>query len=163
MNIVDKLILALLVIMLPIGFLVSYKILAEGDLPGKETSIDAKKLKQMVDRYSQLEEYTMPKQKFVVSSVSYASESGFLSVTGVAPSSQATIMMSATVLPHNDSEKELVLGNSIDAFAVSPKNTGAFEFVYPVDISSSVVEIRLEQEEVVRTIRFDLEKKVQLL
>ena len=165
MNLIDKILIAILVILLPVGILLSRYILTNDISPNEELVIDAKKLKAMINEFERIDKETNALSKdFVMSSVSYATESGSLIVKGTAPSSSMNVMMSATVLPSKDLEEEDgVLGSIVENYSILVKRDGSFLINLPIENSQNIVEIRLEQEEVVRTIRYDLNKKIQTL
>jgi hypothetical protein len=102
----------------------------------------------------------------------YASDSGVLKVSGSAPTGQAAVLISATVLPSptgavgqqgTPKADESVKGSKVELLSVQPDSTGLFTFEYPVGkVAEGVVELRFEQKESVETVRFDLKTKTQV-
>lgn len=171
MKTVDRILLSILVLLLPVGLLISYQLLSS-PINKDELVIDAEKLKVMVENYSNMEINNEPKKEIIVSSVSYASKSGIISVSGNAPSSEASVYMSVTVLPPKPSptptvntlakNDQLILGRSVNTLSFETESDGSFLIDYEIESLTTIIELRLEQEETIKTIRFDLDKKEQI-
>ncbi len=170
MNLVDKIILGLLVVILPVGVFFSYRVISN---EGEETSsdyvgIDEAKLEDLVNKLSTQKTPVVaePKAKPIsISSVVYSTESGKLKVAGSVPEANAAVLVTATVLPHGeDDEEDTVKGLIVETVPVLPTDKKAFMYEYEVDEDelTGMIELRIEQNDSVRTVRFDLEKREQI-
>lgn len=166
MGMVDKILLALMIFLMPLGLLVTYKLFPSQE----ETEQKQVELEKKIDGLmAQISAANVPVAKPVstiqLSQVVYASESGTLKVAG-AGQSGAAVMVSATVLPASKDEKDksAVKGHQVEVFSVETNGKGVFSFEYDVGrLSEGIVEMRFEQKESVQTVRFDMAKKQQII
>lgn len=164
MNSVDKILLGLLVLLLPIGIWVSHALLTQNTSSVEKVQVGGVKLKEMVGRFSKLAlSAKEPTDQLIVSRITYATQSGKINLEGKAPSSEMTVMMSVTVLPPEAENSDDILGFEVEHVTLPTSKTGAFKAAYPIIRNGGgIVEIRLEQNEMVKMIRFDLDKNIQL-
>lgn len=173
MKIVDKILLAMMVLMLPLGMFASYKMFPKGDVLAEQD----KKLEEIDKLINELNSKTASlnnapkKTPITLTRVTYASESGTLRAEGTAPVKSATVLVSATVVPPAPKPAELggsddvrVFGTKVDTVSVPTATNGTFAFEYEIGSQTDgFVEIRFEQKDVVETVRFDLKDKKQVL
>lgn len=171
---VDKLLLLILVAVLPIGLMASYQLFPkEVASPKKQEEVE-KKLDTLVQQLTVTAQQKSEEAKPIqFGQVSYASQSGVLSVSGTAPAGNAAVLVSATVLPVANptsspglkkTESELIKGSKVEVVSIQPNANGVFKFDYEVGkVSSGIVELRFEQLDSVKNIRFDLATKKQLI
>ena len=172
-NLIDKILLGLLIMLLPIGLVISSKFLVEDQLENQTAAaaLDAEKLQAAInDAVRQQQPVVVTPKPFAIAEVSYASESGIFQMKGTAPAAASNIVMSVTVLPPAGSltiEEQIgsVKGVEVQTLSVIPEDDGAFVFAQEIkeDLQTGVIEIRLEQNDSVKTVRFDLAKRKQLL
>lgn len=181
MKLVDKLLLGILVVFIPVGlFLSQWLLTPQQNTTSSEqttsTSVDVSKLEQLI---RQTVSQSVPKQEapptFSISSVSYASESGILKIEGTAPQPQGSILVSATLMKNPSDinsldidtaiETDLKTGIPVQVYSVQPGENAFFVYEYEVSTENlnSVIELRLDQNLSTKTIRFDLEKKQQVM
>ncbi len=158
---IDKFLIFLLVITLPLGLFAAYRI--QKQAAGKQ--MDEQRATQIDEALNQIEQAlerpAQPSQpKISISSVNYASDSGKLEVTGIAPQPEAQIIVSAVVTSSSKSEgNDKVLGERVDVVAVAPQPDGTFVFKYPIeDESSQAIELKFEQNGAISSIKYDLVK-----
>jgi len=173
MNLIDKLLLVLLIVIGPLGLVGAYVMMGqEGESLESTVAIDEAKLEELAARLSNQQAATVaaPTPKpFMLASVGYASQSGELVIKGKAPEGTASVMVTATVLPTSEElakleEGEAVKGSQVETESVVPKTDGEFSYGYDLGrATKGIVELRLEQGESVKTVRFDLETRKQLL
>ena len=172
MNWIDKILLVMLIGMLPLAVVATYVWME--DETGQEENLkalDAAKFEALVNQAQSRQTAQLPPspKPFRLAQVEYASESGKLSVAGTAPQGQASVVVTATVLPRDYdvdelSSAETVKGMGVETFVALPKSDGEFELELDIDKkhSEGLVELRLEQETSVTTIRFDLKEGKQV-
>lgn len=160
----DKIVLLLLILTLPVGVVVAQRYGRAGS--GVESEETVKKVDALINQINQSNQQpaaAAPQQAFSISTVHLATESGTLMVTGVAPKTNAQVMMSAVVTPIGGTKTQTtskktasdsaeptevpVLGDSIETHAVSVEAGGVFVINYPVeDIDATQkIELHLEQ------------------
>jgi hypothetical protein len=174
MNLIDKLLLGSLVILLPIGLILSQRFFEEEAAPQQQAeSLDTAKLEELIKQTVAQSQPKIDKPaSFQIASVTYASESGSLRVVGTAPETTSSVMVSAIVLPKATPAPsgqtqlvEKVQGTKVELESITPKPSK--EFVYEYEISpgqlNGIIELRLEQNQSSTTLRFDLEQKKQVL
>ncbi|MGI5827895.1 MAG: hypothetical protein ACOX6V_02615 [Patescibacteria group bacterium] len=175
-DIVDKILILLLVLMLPLSiFLTShYKDKLEGE---DLEEVKMQKIDKAIDQIKTTvaSEKKPPVTPITIESVTYASTSGELKVKGKAPNNNISVMVSATVTPPATSAKtasdsaetvgsseEAVLGETVEVLAVKPDTEGEFTFVKKLDPEDvGVIELRLEQLESEVTIQYNLQEEDQ--
>ena len=176
MNLIDKLLLGLLVLLLPIGLAISLMVFPSNNSSAEVAGVqlDEENLKALIQETVQQNQPVQEKpQPISITQVRYASESGTLKLSGSAPSEIASVLVSATVIKPDstenviadDDEKSAVKGSSVETFSVLPETNRSFEFELLIDEedANGVVELRLEQDESIKTVKFDLQKKKQIL
>lgn len=167
MTLIDKLLFALLIIMLPLG-LVAAKMVNDSKQLSTIPAQQQQEITALIEKIESAQAGGNPgqvnSQPFTISAVVYASEAGTLTVSGTAPSARSLITVSATVLPSKETvdADELVLGNNVEIKAFSPDPSKSFMFTYPVEETAAEVELRFEQNASVHTIRFDVVSNKQI-
>lgn len=171
MQLIDKILLALLIILLPVGILASRKITGgnEASGTGDERVQQLKKIESLLNELS--EESLSPQMsnitqdlpmEIVISSVDYSSDSGLLRLSGTAPTDEMAVMISTVVFEEVDEEANSavsnigVLGETVTTEAVMPRDGGAFSYQHIIVDTVGVVELRVEQDRSVETVRYDL-------
>lgn len=165
-NLIDKILLASLVLMLPIGFFLAQWLFSESE-ETEMAGIDIAALEQMIQQSlsaSQAEPAPTPRP-INIGAVSYASDSGYITVAGTAPYPQATVLVSATVLPlepetpqqTGDSSPASVQGQRVEVFSIQPESDGNFTYSYliPRSARTNLIELRFDQDTSTKTIRYD--------
>ena len=171
MKVVDKVLLAMMVLLLPLGVFASYKMFPQGDVLAEQD----KKLAQIDNLINQLNQKTAgvngtANVPITLTRVTYASASGTLRVEGTAPGKKSSVLVSAMVLPPAPAPAELgggtdsrVYGTKVDTVSVPTEGNGTFAFEYDVtELTQGIVEVRFEQDSLVKTVRFDLKTKKQV-
>lgn len=172
MNWIDRLLLFLLISLLPLAVIGTFVYTNRAGSQEDLKALDAEKFEQLVNQVKQTNQaaLSVPTPKpFFLAQVAYASESAELRVKGTAPDSKASILVTTTVLPRNTTVAELdddeyISGSRVESFSTQPQSDGQFEFVYEIEPGreEDIVEVRMEQDQSVNTIRFDLKDKKQL-
>lgn len=167
MNLLDKLLLVLLLLMLPLGVVASKKLLG-GSLTADKPS-EFEQLGQTLEKIADKQKTpgsAIP--EIGITGVVASSESGMLTVAGVAPSESTTVTVTATILPTATAEtgtqkkSDEVLGQTVEIKAIKPKAGGSFSFNYPVRGVTGVVELRFEQGMSVTTVQYDMKERKQI-
>lgn len=176
MKVVDKLLLVLLIGLLPLGVVIAQWI-GKNYVQETESSstMDIEKIesviKQSVAQNQPKPEVNPP---FTITSVTYASESGIFKVMGKAPSPHGSILVTIGKFSLNSkqsptpSPKQTPLNSGIpvETYSILPDtSSGSFTYEYPITAKEieSIIEIRLQQNESSKTIRFNLVEKKQVL
>jgi len=174
---VDKILILLLILMLPISVVLTSTYRSEADEKSQLQAEEVKlqKIDQALDQIkttvaSDQQSKTLPIE---IASVTFASASGELKVKGKAPLGNLNVMVSAVVLPAEKlkplpeektasgsaetEDEEAVLGDAVEVVAVKPNEEGEFAFVKKVDPDEvSLIELRLEQADSEVTIQYNL-------
>jgi hypothetical protein len=180
MGIVDKLLLVLLLLLLPVGIFVASTLSkqTEGKSADGSSLTDAatvEDLKKMLESM-QNQPKSAPKDALnpiEVTSVAYASDSGRLQVAGLAPQAQVAITVSATVLPPESllpqeinasaSADSNVLGHAVDVKSIKPASGGSFVYEYALPRNEGLVQVTLQQGQVTKVVQFDIKANKQIL
>ena len=163
MNLVDKILLVLLVLMLPLGLGISYLIYTHNqeDKTDESLLIQQQKLDNIANQLSAQNQSKKPKS-FSIGSIKYASSSGSLEISGKAPGEGASVLISATVLPVDEQGVDKIKGSQVTTVSIVPEIDKSFIYQFPTRQKKGIVELRLVQNESVTTIHYDLEKKEQV-
>jgi hypothetical protein len=161
MHLVDKLLLVLLLLMLPLGVVASKHFFTGTSTETKPSEYEqlGETLQQIANKQQTPKEET---SKIGISGVVASTQSGVLTVTGQAPSETMTVMVTATILPvagsapTQSSKSDDVLGQTVEIKAIKPKAGGTFSFQYPIEDIEGVVELRFEQGTSVTTVQYDV-------
>ena len=183
-DIIDKVLVVVLVITLPIGIFVSAHMQESADV-AKAEQIEQEKIGKLNQTLEELKaasaKETVVKapeiEPITIRSVVYASDSGKLRVEGTAPGTNLNVMVQAVVTEKakptpkpkkvvkqasgsaNVAVKEddsSVLGEAVDVVAVKTDDTGNFTLVREVDTDEvTLVELRFDQAESTATIQYD--------
>lgn len=179
MGIVDKLLLVVLLLLLPVGIFVAATLTRQSDAKeGKNISgqdaATVEDLKKMLESM-QSQPKTTPKESasIEVTSVAYASDSGRLQVAGLAPQPQLAITISATVLPPESllpqeinasaSADSNVLGHTVEVKSIKPAAGGSFVYEYSLPRKDGLVQVTLQQGQAVKVVQFDIANNKQTL
>ncbi len=180
MGIVDKLLLVLLLLLLPVGIFVAATLSKQSDAKST-TGISAKDAATVEDLKKMLESMqSQPKSApkdvaspIEVTSVAYASDSGRLQVAGLAPQSQVAITISATVLPPESllpqeinasaSADANVLGHAVEMKSVKPAAGGSFVYEFFLPRKDGLVQVTLQQGPTTKVVQFDISANKQIL
>lgn len=166
MHLIDKLILAALILMLPIGFFISRMLIAEEEeaTPAVDIAAIEQAIRQSVSQ-AQPEPVKIP--EITIAVVSYASNSGTLTIAGKAPFPQATIWVNTVFLPLAETQTGVVTQTNAtptpapvqkaEVYSVLPSSDGNFTFSYDIPRASreNLIELRFDQDASTKTIRFD--------
>jgi len=173
MGIVDKILLLILVFLLPLSLVVTYKYFPTEDLSSKKQQELEGRVEGLIQQLTvAANEQKKETQTIKLSQAIYASDSGTLTVAGSAPTGNAAVLVSATVLPSNKpttvkagakTTADNVKGSKVETVSIQPDKKGLFKYEYDVGrISDGVVELRFEQGTNVETVRFDMATKKQV-
>ncbi|NMC35698.1 hypothetical protein GYA49_01495 [Candidatus Beckwithbacteria bacterium] len=165
----DKILILLMVLILPVGIYTASKYAGQLDEPKEEqVQIAEEKLNEAV---AKIQEAAVPQQEepkiapIEIADVSYASESGELIVSGAAPAANLNVMVSAVVTPstyntktkNKDGSGESVLGEQVEVHAVKTDSVGHFTYKRKVDVKDiDLIELRFEQSESSATVQYNL-------
>lgn len=160
MKLLDKLLLASLILMLPLGLGLAMWLFEE-EPQGESTAVDVQALEEVIKTsVSQAQPPAAPPTpEITIGTVSYASESGILTVAGRAPSPQGNILVSLTLMPQQPkpSPSPSTGGFKVEVYSIQPQPDGNFTYSYslPKAAQTDILEIRFDQGNSARTIRFD--------
>ena len=162
MNIVDRLLLLMMILLLPIGLVASYSLFPEDNTSFED--LQEQRLKQIDGLISQLTYYANQNKEdsvpITVTKTEFKEVEGVLRVEGTTPRKDASVLVTATVLPPNGeslSEEESIKGLSVETVMV-PTNSKA-QFIYEFEVekdSDGVVELLIEQRGKYQSVKFDL-------
>jgi hypothetical protein len=175
MSRVDKVLLATLILLMPIGILSSYTFFNNGKASQvqQEQAEQIQKIEALLSRIADgntiSEEAENEEPTIGVSSITFDSSVGTLRVSGYVPDPSMAILVTVAVQP----TKKLVgtsglvkdpeiLGQAVKTISIKPQAAGAFVFEYPVNAESGLVDIRFDQDRATRTIQFSLDDKRQV-
>jgi hypothetical protein len=175
----DKLLIVLMVILLPVSIFIASTLKDSSDIAAGNQSTDESQ--QRIDQaLEQLQNAAKPAQAvqvppITIQSISFASKSGELRVTGEAPGKNLNVMVSAVITPpktlHKPSTElditesasdsaslgESVLGESVDMVAVKTSSDGSFTFIKKIDTKKAdLIELKLDQGESTATVQYNL-------
>jgi len=169
----DKILLVLLILLLPLGILASRQLLKISPNGATRADVTEKQITDIIQKLN--EQVELPPQTITqmptlnVTAVTYASGAGVLKVAGVAPSGTVSITVTAAVLPPetipelNTGINPDVLGQTVTIKAVKPQSDGSFTYEYPVKDTLGIVEINLIQGNAHNTIQYDLQGQKRLI
>lgn len=179
MGIVDKLLLVVLLLLLPVGIFVAATLTKQSDAKeGKSISgqdaATVEDLKKMLESMQSQPKTTSNESTSIeVTSVAYASDSGRLQVAGLAPQAQLAITISATVLPPESllpqeinasaSADSNVLGHAVEVKSIKPAAGGSFVYEYSLPRKDGLAQVTLQQGQVVKVVQFDIANNKQTL
>lgn len=162
MNLVDKLFLAALVVFLPIVFFFT-----QWFFPPHEQSVLGLVHKQpQISPLNSTDKITAPATDIIkIESLSYATESGLLTVEGLADASLGQISVEVTQKPRTDASDTQIKQASVKGsrqvhFSITPNSNNQFVYGYqlsPKEITEAgIVEIKLTQENLTQSLVYDL-------
>lgn len=170
MSLVDRILLLMLVLILPLGIVFSKTILSkQGEKSQQEEVVE--KVDTLISNIQNRENRAQTPQTpgINITGVIYASDSGRIRIAGVVPSDKHAVMVSATVLPVDAIPDELggkqtesVLGQAVEVRSIKPQVGGSFVYDYPVQEDSGVIDFLIQQDASVTTVQFDLGSKKQI-
>ncbi len=158
MRIVDKMLLLLLVILLPAGVFLSSRYFNSDDNGGSTGASEDQiaKVEELIKNLSETGqkriEEVPEKSLMQVTSVTLASRSGILNLSGVAPSGSLPIRLTWTEIKDeaviaelgaDDESGTVLLSNTTRTFM--PRSDGSFLLRLPVAIEHGLLDITLEQ------------------
>jgi hypothetical protein len=144
---VDKLLLIVLVLLLPIGVLISrYIINTRVDLEVGVTEEKVAELERLLTELKELpaDESVPEVKRFTVFEVSFASDAAELKVTGTAPESTGTIWAQVADFAEGEEAEEQYFV-PVTSMAIQPEEDSAFTFSIPVEPDAGVIRMRLNQ------------------
>jgi hypothetical protein len=169
----DKILLLLLVVLLPVGVVAS-KQLFQPQLTNQATAdANVKKVEDLINSLNQksgqnVTAGTNPNNQIPITAVIYASDSAVLQVAGMAPQGKYLIWANVSLIPQ-ESIPEINQTVAKDNFglptvtkAIEPRSDGSFVFDYPVRDNQGMVEISLSQGSSFVTIQYDLVKQKRI-
>jgi hypothetical protein len=167
----DRVLLILLLLLLPLGIIISRVVTGELVI-GKSNSLadSEKKIAAMMEKVNQGAVNNAPTQAdFTITGVLYASESGILKMAGIAPQADTFVWVwtaasnTKTTKPEASvSASAIKTGVWSGPIVIKPSLSGIFSAEVETKMYSGVVEIRLEQGKAITTIRYDVDRRVQL-
>jgi len=168
----DRVLLILLLLLLPIGIVVSRVITGEM-VVGKPAAVaeQDKKIEAIMQKLNQSEggvQAPTAAGDFNITGVMLATDSGKLKVFGVAPQSDPFVWVWTaanglkTASIASASAGATKVGVWSGPVVIKPAAGGPFTVEVDVSAYSGVVEVRLEQGQSAKTVRYDLVKQVQL-
>ncbi len=187
-DLLDKFLILLLISMLPTAiFITSQNQELEGGNAKKAAEAE-QKIHQAIQQLQASKPVDVPKAApITIDKISYATESGELTITGVAPGRNLNVMVSATVLPHKkttpapttkseidttsssssaakaSSLDDAVLGESVEVVAVKADVDGKFTLVKKVDFKKTdLVELRFDQADSTATVQYSIQENKRL-
>ncbi len=171
----DRILLLLLVILLPLGIVMSRMFTGELSFgTNQSSSVDEKKVEEIVKRLNPSQSSASPSvgKEFNVTGMVYATESGKLKVVGMSPNDQ-TLLWIWTASSQTKSRKAITSASasaSAEArpiwdgpLVIQPQAGGFFSVEVDVSLMAGIVEIRLEQGTSRSVVRYDLEKRAQIV
>ena len=168
MTLLDKLLLVLLVVMLPLGIIFSRKFMVSN--PNQVKEAEVKRIEALLEGLSKdkkvetKEVETKEESGFNITLVNYASESAVLKVAGVAVDPKMFIWIGVVrdstvdMNPLEATAEKGGLGKEVVWQTVKPRSDGSFVYEYVVS-GDGIVEVRLEQNKAVETVRYNLTEK----
>lgn len=167
----DRVLLILLLLLLPVGIVVSR--VFTGELPigktGASTALTEKKIEAMMEKVNQSVAAANPaKNEFTITGVIYATESGILKMAGIAPQPDAFLWVWTAATSLKSAKPEATVAAAVQTAVwsgptvIRPANSGVFSVEVETEQYTGVVEVRLEQGKTSTTIRYNLDKRVQL-
>ncbi len=161
----DKLLLTLMLLLLPVSALLTRYYLQKSANP----TVTVESLEKVDTMLSQLQESINKKEsnikdpELLVTTVFYATESGVLTVSGVAPKGNLSVRVS-TIEKDKDNKKDAsesaVLGESVAERAINTSQDGVFGYKYePQGDKLESIEIRFEQGQASKTVVYNFDKK----
>jgi hypothetical protein len=183
----DKFLIFLLILILPITIFLSNKAYKE-EIQGGENGLGQDKLEQVDQAIQQLEtqldnkinsQQAKKTNPIKITDVSFASSSAELRVFGIAPTKNLNVMVSAIVTPKggftteyqkekigtkSSSLVEPVLGQAVEVIAVRTDGDGHFEFAQKVDIKKvDLIELRFDQGDSSVTVQYSIRDNTRTL
>lgn len=167
----DRVLLILLVLLLPLGIVVSRVVTGEMSIGKPNSFADSeKKIEAMMEKFNQgMAASSLSQKELVMTGVIYASESGTIKMAGVAPKADSFIWVWIAGMGMNTPKLEVPASGSAVKSAkwegplvVSPSNGGVFAVEVEAKQYVGVVEIILEQGKSRTTVRFDVDKRIQV-
>lgn len=169
MGITDKILLVLLIILLPIGVLVSKQLFSPSDEEIEdERVVQLQKIENLLDEIAQDDvgsssDQQTPYTHIKIHSVEFASASGILKVTGNQAKSEMMVRI-AVIEVREESESVQnpavsnvkALGKKVLEEAVEPLSDGSFMYEYLPDISSGIIELTAMQNGHEFTVGYDV-------
>ncbi len=161
----DKLLLIIMLLLLPVSALLTRHYLVKSAQP----TVSLESLEKVELMLDQLQQSVSQRQQpvtgpeFIISSVFYATQSGVLSVAGVAPKGTLSVRVSTLEKEKKSAEsnasESAVLGEAVVEKAIMTSTEGVFEYEYDVDDEDlDLVELRLEQGQASKTIVYYFER-----
>ncbi len=162
----DKLLLTLMLLLLPVSALLTRYYLQKSANP----TVTIESLEKVDTMLSQLQESINKKEssikdpELLVTTVFYATESGVLTVSGVAPKGNLSVRVSTIEVGSKTNKKDAsesaVLGEAITERAINTSQDGVFSYEYEVDNNKlDSVEMRFEQGQASKTVVYNFGKK----
>ncbi len=166
---IDKILLGLLVLLLPAGLILSKQYFQPQT--AANSGMDEQKVEAVISEIEK--EISKNKQtvtsdpKFTITAVTYASTSGVISLSAVAPDKTEMIWIKSAIMPEdpipeiNQTVIKATLGEEAQVKAIKPKNDGSFTYEWPITKAAGLAIINLTQGRSVTEIHYDLKLQKQ--
>jgi hypothetical protein len=166
--VIDKLLLLLLIILLPVGIVASRQLFQPSLSEDKQIEVQTKKVEELMSKLNtQLDKKSSQSKTssdFSITAVTNSSESGVIRVAGVAPTGKISVYYTAVNIPKdiipelnkNQVVDKKVLGESVQIKALKTNPDGTFILEYPVKGTNEIVEFVLTQDQSQMIIQYDL-------
>jgi hypothetical protein len=172
---IDKLLLILLIILLPVGIVASKQLFQPNLSEDKQIEAQTKKVEDLMAKLNNQMDQKQGNQSAIsginITSVTNASDSGVLKISGVVPSGKMALYYSATILPkdiipelnNNQVIDKKVLGETVEMKAIKTNTDGTFVLEYPVKGVNDVIELVLTQDQSRMIIQYDMNLNKRIL
>ena len=172
-DIIDKLLIILLIILLPISVFIASNYQKKNEL-ALEKEIEQEQMKKVTAAVNQINsQQIQPQYPVEIEQVYFATESSKLVITGKAPKANSTLMVSSVISIKNSQDKNSsssakkepsdVLGQAVDVVAIKSEDDGSFTFVKKIDSKPiGIIDLRFDMDQSSATVQYDLEENKQL-
>lgn len=174
-DILDKIIILALIAILPASIFLASKFQNENEtlMVKKIQDEQLAKVNKVIENIEETKNSQEIGSKIIpikISNVEYATDSGKLTIEGLAPGKNLNIMVSAVLTSKDDKkninnkiaskaailDEDLVLGQNVEVIAIKTDENGNFKFVKNINIKTTdAIELRFDQAESSATIQYD--------
>jgi hypothetical protein len=169
MGLVDKILLAILLLLLPAGLLFARQLSTNTQDEHLSDEEKLSRVEELLEKVAGAQTEPTADQKDVpaqirVSSVTVSSDSAILRIHGTVPDTQAAIFVDLSVIPDTITglgntiavRDPAALGWPVERFAVLPKPTGEFLFENVLDDELGTLAIQIHQLTAAMSLQYDL-------